>query len=376
MGFQQQRRLLVFAPDVPEFLNDEGDFFFPCEILHYQNPEIVRQVLLEKRPDMAFIAYKMRGCPSFDLYQIIQLMFDSYQIPVVCIGDVPRDQVISDVLALGAVGYLQLPLSREMLHGCLASWMNMADRLRQIHQKLKEKDNFLMMVTHDLNNPLGRSTFAGGILADNPIVKRDAYSNQLVQQVVSANKEMAGLLEMLLSLSEVEAESTLNRRVVDLGELLSSVAQGYLYLANSKNIQLEIKSSPGSLLVEIDPVWLEHAVGNLLSNAIKFTPKGGQVCVRLWACEIGLVIKVSDSGLGIPPEDLPYIFNKFYKTGRRDLKAVEGSGLGLAIVRTAVSRYHGQVLVESAYGEGTTFFIVLPPRLLCQTPEFSLSFSN
>jgi signal transduction histidine kinase len=249
--------------------------------------------------------------------------------------------------------------------------MRIADRLRSTHRRLQEKDDLLMMVTHDLKNPLGRATFASGVLAEMPTLKRDAYTHQLIQQVVYANEEISRLVKMLLSLSEMESEACLDLSVVELKALIERIVQNYQFLARLKGVSVAPEFPDTMLLVEADPVWLEHAIGNLLSNAIKFTPDGGLVSVRLMESDIGVVVQVRDTGIGIRKTDLPHIFEKFYRSRRKEIREAEGSGLGLAIVKTAVSRHGGQVLVDSREGEGSTFSIVLPPRLRCETPAFS-----
>ncbi len=373
MDFEDQRKVFILAPEVPDIFQPGEGFCLSCTLTHCQDSGEALALLTEVRPDIAFVALEAEGNPPFELYQIIREMFEVHQVPVICFGHAPHDAMIAKVLEVGALSYFQLPLKMEMIKGCLLSWMRIAEQLRNTHQRLQDKDDLLMMVTHDLKNPLGRATFASSVLAEMPTIKREAYTHQLIQQVIYANEEISRLVKMLLSLSEMESEARLDLSVVDLRTLIERIVHNYQFLARLKEISIRTDVPDHMLLVEADPVWLDHAVGNLLSNAIKFTPDGGCVDVRLTESDIGVLIQIRDTGIGIQKKDLPHVFDKFYRSRRSELRQAEGNGLGLAIVKTAINRHGGQVLVDSREGEGSIFSIVLPPRTLCETPAFSPS---
>lgn len=362
------RKLFVLAPEVPEAFKSGGGFCSSWEIVHFQEATLAFEALQASWPDIAFVMLPESGPQPFSLYRTIQGMFSVYQIPVICFGDAPCGEMLPIVQDLGALAYIQRPLQEEILRVCLPGWLNTAERLRQAHCKLLEKDDLLMMVAHDLKNPLGRSTFASGILAETPAIQRDAYTWQLLQQVLYANEEISRLVKMLLSLSEMEGAGSMDKSVVEVAALVEGVVNNYHLLAQMKEVVVEFDPPSGMVLARVDPVWLEQAVGNLISNGIKFTPDGGRVIVRILTGDIGLVIQVNDTGIGISQEDLPHIFDKFYRSKQAVQCKVAGNGLGLAIVKAAVNRHGGQILVDSAAGEGSSFSIVLPPRLLCEAP--------
>jgi signal transduction histidine kinase len=101
-------------------------------------------------------------------------------------------------------------------------------------------------------------------------------------------------------------------------------------------------------------------VYNLVENAIKYTPSGGQVKINLRAASSGVALEVRDTGIGIAPLDLPHMFEKFYRSGRREAYQQRGTGLGLAIVKSIAERHGGRVWVESQLGKGSTFYFELP----------------
>jgi signal transduction histidine kinase len=108
-----------------------------------------------------------------------------------------------------------------------------------------------------------------------------------------------------------------------------------------------------------NPIRLRQMLDNLLGNAIKYTPEGGDISIEMKAQSEQVILRLLDSGPGIPPSDQPHIFEKFYRAGNVP-KGVGGSGLGLAIVKSIVDSHHGRIWVESLLGQGSTFTVVLP----------------
>jgi two-component system sensor histidine kinase BaeS len=112
--------------------------------------------------------------------------------------------------------------------------------------------------------------------------------------------------------------------------------------------------------VLINPLRISQSVSNLLSNAVKYTPEGGNITVVVEPEDGQVVVKIADDGIGISQEDLPHVFDKFYRVDSPETEDIIGSGLGLSIVKTIVEKHRGRIWVESELGQGTTFAIVLP----------------
>jgi signal transduction histidine kinase len=145
----------------------------------------------------------------------------------------------------------------------------------------------------------------------------------------------------------------LNDLVSDLEEELAPLA-----IANSIDLRLEIPDKP--LYVNGDSDRLYQAIANLINNAIQYTPAGGIVLIRLTAVDRQAIVSVRDNGVGIAAEDLPHIFDRFYRVQADRARSTGGTGLGLAIVRAIVTAHHGDLKVESQLSVGSTFTVILP----------------
>ena len=169
------------------------------------------------------------------------------------------------------------------------------------------------------------------------------------------------LVDDLRDLALAEAgRLSLERADVALGGLVERVAAAYRSRAQEKAVTLITELQEPLPMVFADSQRLEQVLGNLLSNALRYTPSGGRVVVRAWADEQGATLAVQDSGVGIAPDDLPHVFERFYRADPSRSRADGGSGLGLAIVKQIVEAHGGQVEVQSLPEQGATFTVRLP----------------
>jgi len=178
-------------------------------------------------------------------------------------------------------------------------------------------------------------------------------------------KEQAKLLTHLISdLRDISlAESgqlKLNLTSTDMVELVRRVISNYEATALGKNVRVNLQEMARVADIRIDPVRIEQVISNLLTNAIRHTPSGGDITISIKSEEAGLVISVADTGEGIAPEDLPYIFERFYRSGNSRARKEGGTGLGLAIAKQMVQAHKGRIWVNSEVGKGSTFYLVFP----------------
>ncbi len=145
----------------------------------------------------------------------------------------------------------------------------------------------------------------------------------------------------------------------DLAELARNTADQMMLLAEEKQIAVEIDTE-NSVVIEGDPARLKQAVVNLLDNAIKYTPRGGKIVMRVIAAYPKAILEIRDNGIGIAPDALPHVFERFYRADKARSRELGGAGLGLSIVRSIVQAHGGTVDLESREGTGTTCLVELP----------------
>jgi two-component system, OmpR family, manganese sensing sensor histidine kinase len=182
-----------------------------------------------------------------------------------------------------------------------------------------------------------------------------------LQKIAETAKSMSTLINNLLFLSRHDGSlaETISKPV-NLNELLRSLAQEWTVQAPTQSLNFSAQLPEQPVMLKADANLLKQAVINLLSNAFKYTPAGGKVELRLLIQSHRAVIQVKDNGVGIPPTDLPHIFDRFYRVDTVRSRQTGGFGLGLAIAQQIVQGYGGQITVESILGQGSTFQINLP----------------
>jgi signal transduction histidine kinase len=168
-------------------------------------------------------------------------------------------------------------------------------------------------------------------------------------------------LNTLMDISEAETGvMNLDKKIVDISALMDEVVDLYRYVAEEKGLPIHM-SAPHGLSVTVDPNRMSQALANLLDNAIKYTPAGGQVSVEAYKRQGEVVIRIKDTGTGIPHEELPMIWDRLYRADPNH--ALKGLGLGLSQVKAIIQAHNGRVDVESKPGKGSIFGIYLPADL-------------
>lgn len=185
-----------------------------------------------------------------------------------------------------------------------------------------------------------------------------------LQATLDETRQLARLVDDLRTLSLAEAgQLPLQKEAVNLADLLADAATSFSGQAEARGITLNLESEclPANLTVFADAGRLDQVLGNLIVNAIRHTPSGGQITLSGQAAPGAITILVRDNGEGISPDDLPHIFDRFWRGDRaRTHRGGVGGGLGLAIARQLVQAHGGQIGVESELGQGATFTITLP----------------
>jgi PAS domain S-box-containing protein len=230
-----------------------------------------------------------------------------------------------------------------------------AEALNELRQE------FLTVVAHELRTPvtsllgyaelLGRRIERGRITPEN--------LQQPVRTIVEQGRRLERLTAMLLDVTRVEGDRMqLSRAPLDAAELLQRVIRGLSVIAEQHTLTMRPLDRP--LMILGDELRLEQVFYNLLHNAIKYSPGGSVIAVELGADDDWFTVAISDQGVGIPPDDLPHIFERFYRAGNVSTTHTAGMGVGLYLVREIVTLHGGNINVTSQLGAGSTFTIALP----------------
>ena len=257
-------------------------------------------------------------------------------------------------LSKGELSYRVKTRSNDEIGELADSFNSMAATLEQAEQSRRQ---LTADIAHELRTPL--TIIEGtveGILDD--VFEADSeHLNSIKEQTLLLTHLINDLRDISLAES---GQLTLNLQPTDIVDLVKRVVTGFEPNAGEKNIRLDLSVSVESLEMEVDPVRMEQVISNLLGNAIRHTPEGGSITVAISREDDKLELSVSDTGEGITPEDLPHVFERFYRSGTSRSRKEGGTGLGLAIVKQMVEAHGGTVTVESTPGKGSTFLISLP----------------
>ncbi len=292
-------------------------------------------------------------------------------------GDLPPElsKSIDETLNGKEKGYLsvsqELSLDQRFLRAHTAPVLNDSGEIMgsvtvlQDISYLKEldkmKSEFIAMVAHELRAPIAAVEQQLTVILNRIAGELTEKQEKMLSRAKERTKGLLTLIKDLLDLSKIEAGRMVQyKEPLSLQDSIQHVVDLMKAEADHKGIDLQFLPSPVMSLIHADPNSMEGIFTNLISNAIKYTPKGGKVEVTL--SEEGGCVKaaVSDTGIGIRKEDLPRIFDKFYRVKTSETREIIGTGLGLFIVKSIVDAHLGSISIESEVGKGTTFTILLP----------------
>jgi signal transduction histidine kinase len=229
----------------------------------------------------------------------------------------------------------------------------------------KVKDEFIATASHDLRNPI---TSINGF---SHLMKQAGPLNEMqidfMTRIQEAAIHMGQLVDNMLNLAKMDLGQDLRHENVDLSQLLTKVTDEFKPHAQAKGQSLTLEEEAANSRVSGDELQLLQALRNLVGNAIKYTPENGSITIGLGQKDGRSLIKVRDTGYGIPAASLPFIFNRFYRVRNNGHSEIEGNGLGLAIVKSIIEQHDGEVTVESEPGAGSCFTVSLPSLVTMDT---------
>ena len=235
--------------------------------------------------------------------------------------------------------------------------------LRDVTQQAeldRMKADLISIVSHEIRSPLANIIgYIDLVLTDpsHPIMEEQANFLSVAKR---NGTKLAALVDDMLDLSRLEAGKVeMNTGDVDLEYLINFAVLSFRNEAANRNISLT-KQVSGAPHAAGDSDRLQQVLTNLLSNAIKYTPEGGAVEVSGESCGETVILKVTDSGIGLQPEDQARLFQRFFRVRSPETRKISGTGLGLSIAKSIVDAHGGRLTVQSEYGKGSTFSVILP----------------
>lgn len=238
-----------------------------------------------------------------------------------------------------------------------------ADELAAVIDQLQEvdrfKNKFIQNISHELSAPLSLIQGYADMLTAGKLGELQPQQQQPVASIARRTRILSEMVQDIMLLLKAEA-SPPNPEPTQLDELAQAAVEDFQIAVEKSKLTLRAEIAPHLPPVSGYPAYLRRVVDNLLGNAVKFTPAGGTITVRMRQEGERVVLEVSDSGIGIPSDQLGRIFERFYQVKEPARRKRGGIGLGLALVKEIVETYGGKVTVESEVGQGSTFMVTLP----------------
>ncbi len=329
------------------------------------------QIAVNLLPDLIFLDIHMPVLDGYAVCEKLKAEPLTADIPVIFISALTDSDAVLRAFKAGGVDYIVKPfrieevLARTASHMTIVQQRKHLEMLRQQDQQRFEaisqmKNHIVGAATHDLKNPMFAILSYVALIERQPEVMGNSITSEALTGIRGGVEKMSALVSDMLDMVQMEASSALSLTSTSLNDFLNECVQDFAILAQERDIRLHCAPSTTDVTLGMDAKRMKHVFDNLLSNAIKYTHPGGQVTVRHQPEGENIVITVTDTGIGIPDEAIPELFDAFYRVERIAQNGIDGTGLGLSIVKAIIDQHGGEIRVESEIEKGSTFAIVLP----------------
>ncbi len=258
------------------------------------------------------------------------------------------------ILGIFVVYYIWVPFRAIEEYQTRYAIQEEAKLLKQVDNL---KQNFISLMSHDLKTPVAKIAGIADIL-------RIQYPNvpqqkELLDNIVQATKELNSFITSILDLTKIESQNlTLRKESKDINKVIETIVEKLRFEAEAQEMQISLELAP-LYPIQVDSVLMNRVMSNLIENAIKYAGKNKSIFIKTWDDPQWVYIEIKDDGVGIKPDDIAHIFDKFYRVKNDSTHAIKGSGLGLYLVKYFIELHSGTIAAESQLGVGTTFTIKL-----------------
>jgi two-component system sensor histidine kinase/response regulator len=321
------------------------------------------QKVRELKPALALIDLKMPGLSGLEVLEKLKDI-DPQTIPIVITGYATVESAV-EAMKKGAYDFLPKPFTPDELRIIVGRALERRKLAQEAETLRREKklmeENFITMVSHQLRSPLvAIQQYFEVILAGMAGRVEDTQK----EMILRAKERLGSLLQLIndwLDMARISRGQIVDKfKPLALDKLLEKQLEFMRPLAEEFKVRLELRPTEKPALVLGDEQSLEQVFSNLITNAIKYNKAEGSVAVTVREEDQTILAEVADTGIGISNEQLPFIFDQFYRVSRREDQKIRGTGLGLAIAKKIVEAHHGSIQVSSEPGRGSTFSVRLP----------------
>jgi two-component system sensor histidine kinase/response regulator len=319
--------------------------------------------LQEVRPPLLIVDIKMPELDGFEVINIVRKL--DPDLSIVVITGYATVETAVDAMKAGAYDFLPKPFTpgelRAIIDRGFERWRLIKETHRLRHEKEEAERRFVTLVSHQLKAPLVATKQYLDVLLFSMQAELPERAADWITRSQLRLGEMLTLIEDWLALAKIErgcyCDGTTSTR---LGSIIEDIVRDQRQLPAAAAITIDLAIPPDLPPVRGDRVSISMVVSNLLGNAIKYNRPGGSVSIRASAGDKGVTLEVSDTGIGIPKEYLPHLFQEFYRVKTKETQDIPGTGLGLVICNRIVTELGGSIEVKSEEGQGTTMIIRLP----------------
>jgi K+-sensing histidine kinase KdpD len=319
------------------------------------------KILEKSLPDLILSDVMMPNMDGFEFYKKVQENFKWRSIPFVFMTALSAEDDIKKAKEMGVDDYVTKPIDESMLFSIIKGKLNRSKMIKDgvKNEVDKLKNEIISVLSHEFRTPLSHIIGISSILLDERENIRPDELEFLLEGIKHGGDRLSNLIEEFLIVANIEAgdiEKVSLKSEVDIKSILESIIENNKKFIAKKNIDLKLDLFQELPFIVANAKQIYEIFSQLMSNAIKFTPQDGNINLKTFTGKEKLWVEISDSGIGIPQEEIPKIFDKFYQVNRKKMEQ-QGAGLGLYIAKKLAEANNCKIKCNSIEGKGSNFIV-------------------